>query len=320
MNLQIASVVVNCDLPWNPAKLEQRIARAWRKNQTRAVTVINLIAERTIEHGMLDTLAAKKGLADGVLDHVGDLTKIKLKGNRQTFFSRLEQVLTPVMPPPARPLPPALPVDRVAAFAERAEKLLNSHIVGCEERIPEVENHSLLLVVVDHDAETWLERLRPLYNELFSGELDKGELVQFEVIDRMTSEGLSRLAKAGVLRNTVRATRYLYPKTETAPAPLSDEERLKADSHRDRAKRKLKMARILAAEELLEEARQALEEAILYRARAYAIEGRLPEPVKLEDAIRSPLAACWRDALPVVRRFLNDGQNVSETVQELGKF
>ena len=28
LNLQNASVVVNCDLPWNPAKLEQRIARA----------------------------------------------------------------------------------------------------------------------------------------------------------------------------------------------------------------------------------------------------------------------------------------------------
>jgi len=32
LNLQNASVVINCDLPWNPAKLEQRIARAWRKH------------------------------------------------------------------------------------------------------------------------------------------------------------------------------------------------------------------------------------------------------------------------------------------------
>jgi SNF2 family DNA or RNA helicase len=41
LNLQVASAVVNVDLPWNPAKLEQRIARAWRKNQTRSVTVVN---------------------------------------------------------------------------------------------------------------------------------------------------------------------------------------------------------------------------------------------------------------------------------------
>ena len=44
LNLQNASVVINCDLPWNPAKLEQRIARAWRKHQTRAVTVIHLVS------------------------------------------------------------------------------------------------------------------------------------------------------------------------------------------------------------------------------------------------------------------------------------
>ena len=56
-----ASAVINVDLPWNPAKLEQRIARAWRKHQTRAVTVVNLVAEDTIEHGMLHLLGAQAG-------------------------------------------------------------------------------------------------------------------------------------------------------------------------------------------------------------------------------------------------------------------
>lgn len=80
LNLQNASVVINCDLPWNPARLEQRIARAWRKNQLRAVTVVNLIAEDTIEHGMLASLAQKTELAQGVLDGMGNLAQIKLKG------------------------------------------------------------------------------------------------------------------------------------------------------------------------------------------------------------------------------------------------
>ena len=48
LNLQIASSVINLDLPWNPAKLEQRIARAWRKNQMRTVDVINLVTEDSI--------------------------------------------------------------------------------------------------------------------------------------------------------------------------------------------------------------------------------------------------------------------------------
>ena len=88
LNLQTASIVVNCDLPWNPAKLEQRIARAWRKQQTRAVTVVNLISENTIEHRMLATLADKQALAGGVLDREGDLKEVKLRGGRQMMIER----------------------------------------------------------------------------------------------------------------------------------------------------------------------------------------------------------------------------------------
>ncbi len=52
---------MNVDLPWNPAKLEQRIARAWRKNQTRTVTVVNLVCEDSIEHSMLHLLGRQAG-------------------------------------------------------------------------------------------------------------------------------------------------------------------------------------------------------------------------------------------------------------------
>ena len=66
LNLQMADCVINLDLPWNPAKLEQRIARVWRKGQVKAVTVVNLVTENSIEHKMLHLLAAKQNLADGV--------------------------------------------------------------------------------------------------------------------------------------------------------------------------------------------------------------------------------------------------------------
>jgi hypothetical protein len=318
LNLQAASVVVNCDLPWNPAKLEQRIARAWRKNQTRAVTVVNLVADRTIEHRMLETLAVKKGLADGVLDRVGDLTKIRLSGGGQTFLSKLEQIMAPIVLPLAKPPAPALPVDRAAAFAERASELLRALLVACEERFPETESHSVLLVVVESDANSWLERLQPIHQELFGGPHDGvSEPVQLEVIDRTTAEGLSRLAKAGLLRNTIRATRHLYPKLMVAAPPLSDEERLRVNSHREGAKRKLKIARVLATEELLEEAGQALEEAILCQGRAYAVAARLSEPEKPSDVLMSPLAASWGQNLPSVRNFLSNGQDIGKMIQEL---
>lgn len=68
LNLQAASVVINFDLPWNPAVLEQRIARVFRLGQQRHVQVINMISVGTIEEQMLNTLAFKTGLFEGVLD------------------------------------------------------------------------------------------------------------------------------------------------------------------------------------------------------------------------------------------------------------
>lgn len=68
LNLQRASIVINLDLPWNPAVLEQRIGRVYRLGQDRQVQVINMVAANTIEESMLGTLAFKSGLFEGVFD------------------------------------------------------------------------------------------------------------------------------------------------------------------------------------------------------------------------------------------------------------
>jgi SNF2 family DNA or RNA helicase len=68
LNLQNASAVINMDLPWNPAVLEQRIGRVHRLGQQRPVRVINFVAQGTIEHGMLSLLNFKQSLFAGVLD------------------------------------------------------------------------------------------------------------------------------------------------------------------------------------------------------------------------------------------------------------
>lgn len=91
LNLQVASAVINVDLPWNPAKLEQRIARAWRKNQMRTVTVVNLVTENSIEHGILHLLGQKQALADGVLDGRGDLAALKMPSGRAAMIERIRR-------------------------------------------------------------------------------------------------------------------------------------------------------------------------------------------------------------------------------------
>ena len=68
LNLQAANTVINVDLPWNPAVLEQRIARAHRMGQKNPVQVYLLVTEGTIEEKLLATLSAKHDLALAALD------------------------------------------------------------------------------------------------------------------------------------------------------------------------------------------------------------------------------------------------------------
>ncbi len=68
LNLQAASFVINLDLPWNPARVEQRIGRAHRIGQTNPVNVINMIAQNTIEQRVLDVLYRKQELFEEILD------------------------------------------------------------------------------------------------------------------------------------------------------------------------------------------------------------------------------------------------------------
>src|SRR5271170_7482563 len=98
LNLQVASAVINLDLPWNPARYEQRIARAWRKNQTRSVAVINLVAEGTIEHNILHLLGQKQALADGVLDGTGDLSAIGMPNGRAALIERMSAMMAEKAP------------------------------------------------------------------------------------------------------------------------------------------------------------------------------------------------------------------------------
>jgi len=99
LNLQFASVVVNVDLPWNPAVLEQRIGRVHRLGQEQPVRVVNFVAKGTIEEGMLSLLKFKKGLFAGVLD--GGEGNIDMGGNRMTKFMEAVEATTSGIPPAA---------------------------------------------------------------------------------------------------------------------------------------------------------------------------------------------------------------------------
>lgn len=72
LNLQSGSVVINMDIPWNPAILEQRIGRVHRLGQKRTVRVINFVSSSSIEARILELLKFKKSLFTGALDAEGE--------------------------------------------------------------------------------------------------------------------------------------------------------------------------------------------------------------------------------------------------------
>ncbi|WP_265593669.1 helicase-related protein [Verrucomicrobium sp. BvORR034] len=93
LNLQAADTVINVDLPWNPALLEQRIARAHRMGQKRKVQVHLLVTEGTIEENLLATLGAKHELAAAVLDPDSTLQEVTLSSGIEELRRRLEILL-----------------------------------------------------------------------------------------------------------------------------------------------------------------------------------------------------------------------------------
>lgn len=101
LNLQNAATVVNMDLPWNPAVLDQRVGRVHRLGQHRPVRVVNFVAQGTIEQGMLSVLSFKQSMFAGVLD--GGANEVFLGGSRLKRFmdsvDKVTQAIPAAMPP-----------------------------------------------------------------------------------------------------------------------------------------------------------------------------------------------------------------------------
>ena len=264
LNLQHASVVINCDLPWNPARLEQRIARAWRKHQRRPVTVVNLIAENTLEHAMLETLANKMTLAEGVLDGTEkSLSEAKLKRGREANIARLQQILS--ITPDGKTTPPAPPADPALAFAERATAALGHALLHCQEAILPGQNSPVLLTVLRDSTRA------AAVSALFHETDWRGNPPQLHLLDESTWSALQHLAASGLITFNTRATRPLTGEVPTPPA-LTPEQLQRIADLRTFAAKKQKVAQLLIAADLAEEAEphhQAAEKAL---AEASAIE------------------------------------------------
>lgn len=289
LNLQVASAVVNMDLPWNPARLEQRIARAWRKYQTRAVTVINLVCEDSIEHRIQHILAQKQGLADGVLDGRGDIEALKMPSGRAAMVERLAALLH--KPGPALPSPP---LDHGRRFAADVVGRLSDAVLLIERHRRDEGGETMVVVIDGGPAEFNEERQRLTEAATQAG------IAAIEIVERSAWDAVRRLQSVGIVR-VIETADVLHrsPALDETAAPEDQTARTRnrqiATGWLDQAERKLRMATLLADGGFAEEALPPLGQvaSLAIRGLAIVVDPGL-EPARAEtipDAELTELAA-----------------------------
>lgn len=93
LNLQAADCVINFELPWNPAKLNQRIGRVIRIGQkSKSINVVNLISRYSIEERILAGIQMKTELFEGVFEDGADVVEFS-KEKRDEFLNQIKQML-----------------------------------------------------------------------------------------------------------------------------------------------------------------------------------------------------------------------------------
>ncbi|HEX4959975.1 MAG TPA: DEAD/DEAH box helicase [Thermoanaerobaculia bacterium] len=285
LNLQAASVVINLDLPWNPARLEQRIARAWRKHQTRPVRVLHLVTQNSIEHRMIPLLAGKQALAHRVLDGEAGGGVLPLPSGRQALLQRL-QALTGISatttsgPPEA----PSTETGDGDPLASQLLPVLGDNLLSLESWTAPDGRETLLAVVEDAGDGTG----RPALEAIVS-QSSRHAAANLELIDRSVFEALEHLIELGVLRLATDDRHLLHRSPALGGEKAAQRER-DLTAARDllaQSERKVRMAAVLAGGgfpiEALPALREGLDLALRSRAAQEGLDLPPAEPLTLPD-------------------------------------
>jgi SNF2 family DNA or RNA helicase len=92
LNLQTADVVINLDLPWNPARLEQRVARVHRIGSKRTVQELLLVTKDSIEERILRLHDTKRDVLANIWDK-GSQDTIAAPGGSGAFREMVASLL-----------------------------------------------------------------------------------------------------------------------------------------------------------------------------------------------------------------------------------
>ena len=176
INLQFCWLMVNYDIPWNPARLEQRMGRIHRYGQKHdPVVIVNLVSGSTREGRVLKTLlekleAMRRQLqSDKVFDVIGRLFE------GLSIRDYLEKAITESADTIAEQLDAALSENQVRALEQRERVLfgegydLGQQLNHLNEEVERKNYHRLLPGYVRR----FVEKAVPLLNLRVDGDLEK---------------------------------------------------------------------------------------------------------------------------------------------------
>jgi superfamily II DNA or RNA helicase len=318
LNLQAASLVINLDLPWNPAVLEQRIARAHRHGQPRPVQVVNLVAQGTIEERILDTLAAKQNVFASIFGIEEGPAEISFQDTGQGLLKTLDEMLgKPEEVKPELELEPVVVVEKplveevipaptLEGFADMLVGRFPGRILmvapapqlpgtpPATEPVVEGAFHGQVLVVVDRDP----AGLRPDVERLLNNHFRS--LPPLPGLHLMEQEGYRALIAltGGVLPDMPQADVYRAPAMAAPHQARQDAARRRAKAAArglDLADRRLKLAQVVLAGGFPEEVLRPVHEALGWTLtslitlfREYKPATKLPSPRLVQAELVEP--------------------------------
>jgi hypothetical protein len=223
LNLQNAAVLINLDIPWNPAVLDQRIARVHRLGQRQKVQAILLVAPASYEEHVLNLVQGKRHLFDNVVDPeasedvVGVSKRLAEVLAEDLAASAAAEDLSQPVPPAPEPAPeepaepkqpsaPAPPTPMQFRWSPSPElaKAVEDCVVGLQERF----GRRILRILGQHrgrarDGDQATGGLLVVLDQVTEADdaaiqgLPDG--VPIALIDRRTLASLSRLGSASPL-------------------------------------------------------------------------------------------------------------------------
>ena len=202
LNLQSGAVLINLDVPWNPAVLEQRNGRIHRLGQTRTVQIVTMVAADSYEEQVFTLVRNKQDLFDNVVNE--DATEDVVGVSKKLLETLVEDLAGPVesAPPAEDKIAPAeVSTESVPATVSAATPIVEDRLAQAISRCIEALQQTFgsrierifgsggglvtVLDRVDADADRLAEQL--------------STEVPVALIDRLALKGLQRLGAGSPL-------------------------------------------------------------------------------------------------------------------------